>query len=167
MTSSRKRFCFALATKFGPSKAILKQEQWANFADIVQKVKWEKMATSWRGGEFSGEKTPDFCENPAGKMADFLHSNLDALPQNGGHEYLLDILWITDTLPSVKKLPPCLFGALKRAVEWHGAAIYVVYGKLDAKTNTSYIQAQWIILPLSQAKENGKVISENSQLFVI
>ena len=109
-SSKRKRYCYILTTEFASdSKKLV---DWKANQDLIQSISWEKV--------FSGPS-----EN-IDNLGDDIHTVLDSLPQNGPHECLLDVLWFTDSVPRSKKIPPNLFGALKRAVEWHGATIFVM-----------------------------------------
>ena len=114
-SSKRKRYCYILSTFFASeSKKPLDWNDWKEVnRDLIQSViSYEKV--------FSGPS-----EN-IDNLGDDIHTVLDSLPQNGPHECLLDVLWFTDSVPRSKKIPPNLFGALKRAVEWHGATIFVM-----------------------------------------
>ena len=111
-SSKRKRYCYILTTEFANESK--KPFDWKEVnRDLIQSIiSYEKV--------FSGPS-----EN-IDNLGDDIHTVLDSLPQNGPHECLLDILWFTDSVPRSKKIPPNLFGALKRAVEWHGATIFVM-----------------------------------------
>ncbi len=141
--SDRKRFGIVLSTKFhSSSKASLKESEWQ---DLCQKclgqIQWTGIYTNWsnsnhwvKSSSSSGSTLADALPtfgNDCEKYATDLHLLMDHLPKYGPNEFLLDIVWITDGLPAVKKLPISLFGALKRAVDWHGAAVTVIVPKSE------------------------------------
>lgn len=80
------------------------------------------------------------------ELSEQIHSCLDLLPAPG--TYLMDILWLCDTPPS--EFPPALYGALKRAVAWHGAMLTVIMEEhtgLDVPSWFHTLRAE--ILPMS------------------
>ena len=124
----RDRFCLIAATKFASSNN--KEEQpWLDQYKLIQNASYDKVFLPIE----SIKDDPD-------KISDEIHKVLDSLPQYGPHEYLLDVLWLTEHIPNSKKLPPVLFGAFKRAVEWHGAALGVMCSNKGHQRPTSYIK---------------------------
>lgn len=83
---------------------------------------------------------PPTPSNNLEELSDNLHSALDSLPLNGPYEYILDVIWLTDTVPSSRKIPPCLYGSLKRAVDWHDASVFLLSSKLDSKSFPNYLK---------------------------
>jgi len=80
------------------------------------------------------------------ELADQIHSCLDLLPAPG--TYLLDILWLCDTPPG--EFPPALYGALKRAVAWHGAMLSVIMEEnMGVDVPSWFLPLRAEILPMS------------------
>ena len=105
--SKRKRYCYILTTQL--SSVPKKFEP----AEVIQNVPYEKVFNA-------NSKNLE-------SLGDEIHTTLDSLQfQNGPHDCLLDVLWFIDSVPKSKNLPPSLFGALKRAIEWNGAAIFIL-----------------------------------------
>ena len=107
----RKRYCYVLRTGFADVPKI--SEPCKAHSEVIESVSWEK---KWENASTDGIEM----------LGDDIHAVLDDLPQNAPYDCLLDVLWFTDAVPKDRKIPSNLFGALKRAVEWHGAAIHVV-----------------------------------------
>ena len=126
----RERYCYIVCTKFSSGKGSLNLEPWKSIQESLQKVSYEKVITSWK--TFDATKKPEAASN-LDEVSSDIHAFLDNLSQNGSHEYMLDIILLTDVVPGSKKMPGNLFGSFKRAVEWHGASILIMSNKSDAK----------------------------------
>ena len=107
---------------------------------VRSQMTYTNIYTSWTQKEDKEISIPNHIEDDVEKLSENLHQMLDDLPGYGPHESLLDIFWLTDCVPSNRKMPLSLFGALKRSLEWHGASIFVLSAKLDGKTNPSFLK---------------------------
>jgi len=134
----RKRLCYILKSNF-TNKPELSLEKWQNFVEQIQNFPFDQVYTSWNSKLESG-KIPSNCKI-GDELAEKIHQKLDTLPNNGPHEYLLDILWFTDGLP--KKIIN-LYGALKRSVEWHGASLNIISDDFQASKYSKDLRAKII-----------------------
>ena len=107
----RKRYCYVLRTEFASVPKTL--ELCKADKEVIESITWEK---KWENAPSDNIAT----------LGDDIHTVLDDLPPNAPYDCLMDVIWFTDSVPKTKKIPPNLFGALKRAVEWHGAALLLV-----------------------------------------
>ena len=127
MNYQRKRYLYVLSTKFLTKKETLSSGQWKNIVDLVKNGKFNGIFTSWNS-ELNEQQLPD-CSGNWEKISDKFHTTLDKLCEE--NDFILDILWLSDTILSFKKFPICLLGALKRAVDWHNCTIHLISNKVE------------------------------------
>lgn len=132
----RVRFGYVLNTKFTSAKSKFSAKLWESHCNVIKKIEWENICTSWEN-EADLSQPPVASPSPT-SLSENLHSFMDQLPSDGPCAYLFDVIWLTDMIPSSKKMPSCLYGALKRAVEWHGANIFILSSKLDCRFTASF-----------------------------
>ena len=133
----RQRICYVLKSKFLSSKPEISLDQWKSFYKQIQDVQFDQILSNFET-QLSDQKLPLNCKD-GDELSDKIHAKLDTLPHHGPHEYLLDIVWITDGYP--KKLHE-LYGALKRSVEWHGASIFIICNDLELNKHAKDLQAK-------------------------
>ena len=142
----RQRICLVFKSKFHSAKPELTLDTWKSFWNQIGKVQYDKILGE-NQEKLSDQKLPFNCKN-GDELSEKIHAKLDTLPNHGPHEYLLDLVWITDGLP--KKFAD-LYGALKRSVEWHGASIFIICNddKLENPNWKKYAkQLQAQVLPI-------------------
>ena len=133
----RQRICYVLKSKFLSSKPEISLNNWKSFYNQIQDVQFDQILSNFET-KLSDQKLPLNCKN-GDELSDKIHAKLDTLPHHGPHEYLLDIVWITDGYP---KRFHDLYGALKRSVEWHGASIFIICNDLEHNPHTKDLQAK-------------------------
>jgi len=97
------------------------------------------------------------------KMTDLIHSLLDVLPSTGPSGYLLDLVWIvSENQDPSRFVAPLLWGALRRAVEWHNASVLiVVVAEQAAERNGEQLLGKWSGFDPLVEELNAKVVSIN------
>ena len=132
----RKRYCYILTTRFSSAPNKFETEK------VIQNVPYEKV--------FNADS------KNLESLGDEIHTTLDSFQfQNGPHDYLLDVLWFTDSVPKSKNLPPSLFGALKRAIEWNGAAIFILNSNPIPNLNKSKYLKELKAELINNSTDNG------------
>ena len=127
MNFQRKRYLFVLVTRFSSKKEVIDAKYWKKLVQATKSVDFTDTFTNWNSNVIE-EKLPHQSIQDFEKTSDKIHLTLDNIQDE---DYLLDILWICDSVPTLKKFPPCLLGALKRSVDWHRARINLVCEKAE------------------------------------
>ena len=147
----RKRLCFIIKSNFNAKKEI-SFEKWSEICLQIQNLPYDQILTSWTKN-LDSQNIPENCKN-GDELSEIIHQKLDTLPVYGPHEYLLDILWITDDFP--KKCIE-LYGALKRSVEWHGASLFIVSDSIQE--NSKYVKDLRANI-ISNPEKLGEILNE-------
>ena len=130
MNFQRKRILYILKTQFtSKENSQDAAESWKNIVQSIKSANFQNVFTSWDSKIINAEHLP-ISDTNFDKTADKIHTTLDGHLQE--NDSLFDIIWISDMVPTLKKFPPSLLGALKRSVDWHSARIHLVcHHKVD------------------------------------
>ena len=130
MNFQRKRILYILKTQFTSKESTQDAaESWKKIVQSIKSANFQNVFTSWDSKIINVEHLP-ISDTNFDKTADKIHTTLDGHLQE--NDSLFDIIWISDMVPTLKKFPPSLLGALKRSVDWHSARIHLVcHHKVD------------------------------------
>ena len=124
MNFQRKRILYILKTQFTSKENTQDAESWKKLVQSIKSANFQDVFTSWDSRIVNEDHLPISDNTNFEKTADKIHTTLDGHLQE--NDSLFDIIWISDMVPTLKKFPPSLLGALKRSVDWHSANIHLI-----------------------------------------